>query len=343
MVDLLKIADANLSQTNRLLKAEFVKRGWGAELLSQKSSHIFIDRRDGGAKLHIFGSTPPTTSFAAGLLANDKFGIYELLKTLDVSQPETIAINSGNPDADGAAGRFLEKHSEVVVKPLDGGHGNGITVGIKNIEELTTAAQQAVQYNRGATRRVLLQQMVSSDLLDVRILCINYKYIAAINRVPASVTGDGTHTVGELIDIENRTLRGKAYHAKLAVVDRADAEKYLGAEINVIPKNGEKVRVLGVANYGRGGELIDVSDDIPDWMRKEAEAISRVSGLAVCGVDYLAEQLSVQSQKNQTQSYVIEINKTPSLAIHDEPTIGKNRGAIKSYVDYLGDLEANCV
>jgi cyanophycin synthetase len=343
MIDLLKIADANLSQTNRLLKAEFAKRGWGAELLSQKSSHIFIDRRDGRARLHIFGSTPPTTSFAAGLLANDKFGVYELLKTLDVSQPETITINSSEPNADGVAERFLEKNGEVVVKPLDGGHGNGITVGIRNLEELTVAAQRAVQYNRGATRRVLLQQMVSSDLLDIRILCINYKYSAAINRVPANVTGDGAHTVGELIDIENRTLRGRAYYARLATIDKADAEKYLGTNIDTVPSDGEKVRVLGVANYGRGGELVDITDDVPEWMQREAEAVSKVSGLVVCGVDYLTENPSKSIGRGDIQSYVIEINKTPILAIHDEPMIGKNRGAVKTYVDYLSKLRVDYV
>jgi glutathione synthase/RimK-type ligase-like ATP-grasp enzyme len=328
MLDLLKIDDAKLSQTARLLKQAFAKRGWTAQMSSASSPHFFVDRKDGGAPLHIFASTPPTTSFAAGMLANNKFEVYQLLKTKNIAQPETVVMNSKNIDE--AAIDFLKKHGEVVVKPLDSGHGNGITIGVKNREELVAAAEHAAKHNKASARKVLLQQMVGRNLRDVRILCINYQYVAAINRLPASVTGDGAHTVGQLIDIENSTFRGRAYHAKLAVIDKADAERYLGADINSIPEKDSKTQVLGVANYGRGGELIDISDDIPSWMKKEAEDVSRICGLAVCGVDYLM---------SETERYVIEVNKTPSLAIHDEPTVGQNRQAVEKYVEYLNILE----
>jgi cyanophycin synthetase len=327
MINLLEQNDANLSQTARLLKQAFKKRNWEAEMPSSKSFHFFINRKDGRPQLHIFASTPPTTSFAAGLLANDKFAIYQVLKTKNISQPETIVINSQQISSQ--ATEFLQKHGEVVVKPLDGGHGNGVTVGISNLEDLAEAAQRAAQFNKSPSRKVLLQRMVGRDLLDVRILCINYKYVAAINRLPAAVTGDGVHSVGQLIDIENSTLRGKAYYSKLAVIDKSDAVRYLGANVDLIPAQSEKVRVLGVANYGRGGELVDISDDIPEWMQREAELVSRTCGLAVCGVDYLT---------SEAESYVIEVNKTPSLAIHDEPTTGQNRRAIEKYVDYLSTL-----
>jgi glutamate--cysteine ligase len=109
----------------------------------------------------------------------------------------------------------------------------------------------------------------------------------------------------------------------------------------MIPAKDVKVRVLGVANYGRGGELVDISDDIPNWMKQEAEIVSKSCGLAVCGVDYLSEKLNKHSKRHEIKSYVIEVNKTPILAIHDEPTIGKNRRAVEKYVDYLNTIEAS--
>jgi D-alanine-D-alanine ligase-like ATP-grasp enzyme len=334
MVDLLKIDDAKLSQTARLLKQEFMKRGWSVEMPSAGSYHFFIDRNDGMPSLHIFASTPPTTSFAAGMLANNKFGTYQIIKAQEISQPETVMINGSGAGENSIAANFLKKYGKVVVKPLDSGHGNGITTGINNLKDLNEAVTRAVKHNRSSSTKVILQQMVSKDLSDVRVLCINYRYIAAINRVPASVTGDGIHTVGQLIDIENSTFRGRAYRAKLATIDKADAERYLGVDIALVPEKGSKTRVLGVANYGRGGELVDVSDDIPGWMKREAEQVSKACGLAVCGVDYLM---------SETEAYVIEVNKTPILAIHDEPTVGQNRHAVEKYVEYLGSLGVNDV
>ncbi|GHU07859.1 hypothetical protein FACS189431_3110 [Alphaproteobacteria bacterium] len=343
MLDLLKIDDNKLSQTIRSLKGEFISRGWGAEIPNLGSSHVFVDRKDGSAPLHIFSSTPPATSFAAGLLANDKYGVYQVLKVQDIPQPETIVVNSSSPNAVADAEKLIEKVGKVVIKPVDGGHGNGVTVNINQTSEILPAMKKAAIFNKSSSRRVLVQEMIDENLLDIRILCIDYKFVAAINRVPASVTGDGKHSVEELINIENTTFRGKAYFAELATIDVEDARQYLGDSIHDIPDKGVEIRTLGVANYGRGGKLVDITDDIPEWMQREAEKAATACGLAVCGVDYLAERVSKDQKRGDIPAFIVELNKTPILAIHDAPTVGKNRGAVKNYVDYLARIGANDV
>jgi D-alanine-D-alanine ligase-like ATP-grasp enzyme len=338
MLNLLKISDDKLSQTTRLLKREFINRGWGAEVPTSGSSHIFISRPGGRAPMHIFNSAPPTTSFAAGLLANNKYAVYELLKQdAKIVQPETILINGKNPRAVENAEAFLDKFGAVVVKPVDGGHGNGVVVNIDTQEKLRAAIYQAAAGGR-KSQQVLVQQMLDINSYDIRILCIDYKFVAAIHRVPASVAGDGQRSVGELVDLENSTFRGRAYHAKLAVIDADAARSYLGDSINYVPKVGEEVRVLGVANYGRGGKLIDVTDDIPSWMIEAAELAAKYCGLAVCGVDYLTDKIGKDIEKSQTAAYLIEVNKAPILSIHDEPMIGQGRGVVKKFVDYLDKI-----
>ena len=339
MLDLLKIDDNVLSQTMRLLKAEFVARGWNAEIPYAGSQHVFIDRGD-DKTIHIFNSAPPTTSFAAGLLANDKYGVYELMRKNGVLQPDTIMVSAGKKDSLEKAKNFLTEHSKVVVKPLDGGHGNGVAVGINTEEKLKNSIFRAAQYNRGNSSRVIIQKMLDGDLLDIRIMCINYEFAGAINRVPAGVIGDGEHTIAELIEIENNTIRGKAYHAKLARINLDEVSRYLGDEIEKIPASGVEARVLGVANYGRGGKLIDVTDDIPEWMRHEAELAAKSCGLAVCGVDYLTDKIGKDSMRDSMTAYLIEVNKSPILSIHDMPTVGKNRNVVRKFVDYLDTMES---
>ena len=75
MIDLLQVPDDRLGQTLRLMKAEFIKHGWSVTIPYVGASHCFIDRGDGKI-IHSFSVTPPTTSFAAAHLANNKFATY---------------------------------------------------------------------------------------------------------------------------------------------------------------------------------------------------------------------------------------------------------------------------
>ena len=339
MLDLSKVSDANLPQTIRFLKYEFLKRGWSAKILHGNSSHIFVDKNDGSVPFHIFGSAPHTTSFAAGLLANDKYGTYQLLSGHGIVQPATILVRDLDVKRLEEAKSFLNKFEKVVVKPVNGGHGKGITVGVDTDEKLLDAIAKARHKNRDSSRNVLVQQMINASSLDVRILCIGYKFVAAVHRVPASVTGDGEHTVAELIEQENNTFRGKAYYAELATIDLDSASKYLGNEIYSVPKHDEGVQVLGIANYGSGGKLIDVTDDMPKWLIRGAEFASKCCGLPVCGVDYLVSEINKDAGENTISAYIIEVNKAPSLALHEKPTIGKRRNVVEKYVDYLDRAE----
>ena len=231
---------------------------------------------------------------------------------------------------------FINVYSETVVKPLDGSHGNGITVGVSNLEQAKIAIK--IAETSSSTSRVLVQEMVQGkQIYDVRVLCIGGKFIGAIHRIPAQVRGDGEHTLGELIRIENSTFRGEAYKTKFAYIDEKRAERYLGNKIDTIPQKDEVVRVIDVANYGAGGELIDVTDDIPEWIKEEAIKAGDILDVPVAGVDYL---ISTETIKDATpdQAVIIEVNKGPSLAIHDEPTVGISRQATQAYVDLLEQL-----
>jgi D-alanine-D-alanine ligase and related ATP-grasp enzymes len=333
MVDLFSIDNEKLNTGMRLLRDALQEKGWSAEVPYVGSVHCFIDRNDERNPIHIFSATPPTTSFAAAHLANDKYATYKLIERIGVRQPETIVITDENDI--GAAIKFLEKFSNVIVKPIDGGHGKGITTNITKTSELKEAISVAIQ-NTSSKKAAIAQRMLLGDWHDIRIVCINYQFVAAICRVAASVVGDGAKSIGELIEFENQTKRGKAYFAKYAFIDVEKAKKYLSDRIDVVPMKGEKVKVMDVANYGQGGELIDITDDIPDWLKRDSESVARASELLVCGVDFLANKnVKSDSSKEDVEIFLIENNKCPSLAIHDKPTVGISRGVVKKYVDYL--------
>jgi len=317
MISFFEIPSHLLSGTRRLLQAELAKRSWQAETPLFSSPHLFLTRPD-GVRLHVFGAVPPTASFAASHLAGNKFYTHMCVEGHGIKQPETMIYDPDKPEE---AKEFLKKHGKIVVKPIDASHGHGITIGITEYADLTPAIERAIAVCF-TNPRALIQECLSPDLQDTRVLVIDYKVIGAINRVPARVTGDGKHTVAELIPIENNTLRGEPYKAPLAIIPLETALNYLGDKANTIPSKDEKFRVMPLANYGKGGELIDVTDELTAEMRDQAERVAKLIDLPVAGIDFLGD-------------YFIELNACPSLQIHDEPAVGKPRGAVKAYVDYL--------
>lgn len=337
MIDFLTIDNELLNGSARLMQEAIRAKGWQAETPYIGSPHLFINRKDERELLHAFLVVPPGCSFAAAHLANDKFATYSVLKSRDIDQPETILVVEEDLNAGLAeAMDLIKKYGQVVVKPIDGGHGKGVTVAVKAKKRLEAAIKIAKEHNKTGTA-VIVQQMLDGPLFDIRISVVGGRAVGAILRTPAAVTGDGKKTVGELIKHENETCRGEPYKAKLARVDMAVAKKYLGDKLDHIPGQGEKVTVVGVANYGQGGELIDITDNVPAWLIKEAEKIAAILELPVCGVDFLSLK-DISKKLKRTDVYFIEANKCPSLAIHDRPTTGKDRGAVKAFVEYLDRL-----
>lgn len=324
-----------MSGTNRLICQEMLRRSWTVAMPYWYVSIFHITRNDGKV-VRIFSSSPSTLSYAAAYLSNDKYATTALLSANGIFQLPTFLLLESMTAAD--ANEFVTENKLSIVKPLDGSHGNGITANIASIGQLEQAIVRARSVS--ASGKVLLQKQITGDnLKDVRVLIINGRFIGAIHRVAARVFGDAQHTVKELIARENqKSHRGEPYKAKLAVIDSDAAERYLGPTFHSVPSHNEEVTVLGVANYGAGGELVDVTDEIPEWMKQEAVAAAGYLDLKVAGVDYMIRGQIKEAQSSTGDAVIIEVNKSPSLAIHDEPTIGKSRQAVAAYVDYLATL-----
>lgn len=329
---------ALMSGTNRLICNNALRRGWKVRTPYVPCPHLFIDRGDGN-ELHIFSATPNLTSYASAHLVDDKWATSVVLQDAHIRQLETMWLDQGLLCLEEAKA-FLNDHGMIVVKPIDGGHGKGITLNVHTKEQLLLAHEYAMKYNRTLKGSLLQKQFIAELLCDIRIAVIDGEVVGAIERVPARVRGDGVHTISELIDIENqKSERGEPYRAKLAFIDTMRASLYLGEKLHDVLAEGEELSVLGVANYGAGGELIDVTDDMPDWLMDEAIRAAEKLELPVAGVDYLVNtRLKKDMSRNQVEAVITEVNKCPALAIHDEPTIGINRHTVEKYLDFIATL-----
>lgn len=220
----------------------------------------------------------------------------------------------------------------IVIKPLGGNHGKGASINVKTLEEAKSGLEHAQKYGR----RVIVEKFVTGH--DFRILVINHKMVAAAQRVPAHIIGNGENTIRELIDRENQDpRRGYGHENVLTEIeidrDSLDLLEKLNYNENSVPKKGEIVYLKSTANLSTGGTSIDVTDMIHPENIFLAERISRIIGLDVCGIDIMAENLTQPLQENG--GVVLEVNAAPGFRMHLAPSEGLPRNVAAPVIDML--------
>lgn len=220
----------------------------------------------------------------------------------------------------------------LVIKPVDGNHGRGITIDINSRQEALVAYKTA----RDVSRRVIVEKHVKGE--DHRLLVIDHKLVAAARRSPAHVMGDGNKTVQQLIDEVNRDpRRGYGHEKNLTQIEiNALTRRILAAEgysLDSIPEKGKKVLLKDTANLSTGGTAEDVTDTVHPSNVFMAERISRIIGLDICGIDIMTTDIS--KPLSETRGAVLEVNAGPGFRMHLSPTTGLPRNVAAPVIDKL--------
>lgn len=269
-----------------------------------------------------------TTSNIAVDIAGDKEETKNLLGAAEIPVPKGIILYK-NEDVQVAIDSV---GFPMVIKPIDGNHGKGATTNITTKEQAVVALAAAREYGRN----VICEKFIQG--FDFRMLVINYKFICAALRTPASVTGDGIHTIQWLIDETNKDPRRGFGHEKVLTQIKVDAftQKMLddeGYTLETIPENGKLVLLKPTANLSTGGTSTDVTDDVHPVNIFLAERIAKIIGLDICGIDVMANNLKTSLFENG--GAVLEVNAAPGFRMHVEPSVGIARNAAEPVIEML--------
>lgn len=271
------------------------------------------------------------SSILAVELACDKEGTKTILREAGIPVPRGTSIQYLNEleDAIADVGGY-----PIVIKPMDGNHGRGITIEIESWEEAEEAYDLASTNSK--TRSVIVESYYKGS--DHRVLVINGKVVAVAERIPAHVVGDGTNTIEELIEITNSDPnRGEGHDNVLTKItlDRnslALLEKQ-GHTLKTILKTGEIVYLRATANLSTGGIAVDRTDDIHEeniWM---AERIAKSIGLDIAGIDIVTPDISKPIR--EVNGVVVEVNAAPGFRMHVAPSRGLPRNVAAPVIDML--------
>ena len=220
----------------------------------------------------------------------------------------------------------------LVIKPIDGNHGRGITVNIQAYEEAVTALHAAQEISQ----RVIVEKYIKGH--DYRLLVINFKLVAAAKRTPAHVIGDGSSSIEELINkVNSDSRRGYGHENVLTAITINDLTETLikkngYTRSSVLPKD-EMLILKDTANLSTGGTAEDVTDIMHSSNVFMAERIARLIDLDICGIDVMTSDISKPLE--ETGGAVLEVNASPGFRMHLAPTQGLPRNVAAPVVDEL--------
>ncbi|MFC7298221.1 cyanophycin synthetase [Herminiimonas aquatilis] len=269
------------------------------------------------------------TSAIAETISRDKELTKTLLQSCGVPVPEGSIVDSANAAWDAAESIGLP----VVVKPLDGNHGRGVSINLNTEAEVRAAFELAEQESSD----VIVERFVRGD--EHRLLVVGGKLVAAARGEEAWITGDGASTVMQLIEsqLNSDPRRGSSeeHPLNLILTDPDDDPRPVllqlarqGFTTESMPKEGERVLV-----QRNGNVSCDVTDQVHPTVAAAAALAARIVGLDIAGVDMVIEDIS--KPLNEQGGAIVEVNAGPGLLMHLKPADGPARPVGRAIVDHL--------
>jgi GNAT-family acetyltransferase (TIGR03103 family) len=286
---------------------EALRRGIAVEPLDRKRGHFRLSL--GGRQVTCWESLSEMTSAIALKRTDDKQFTREILNEAGLSTPDQMVAGDTAQEL-----RFLSKHMSVVVKPLHGEQGQGISVDIRTEKGLKRAIKKAREY--GET--VLIEQFVDGS--DLRIIVINKEVVAASVRRPPTIIGTGEHTIKDLIERLSRRRSAATGGESIIPVDEETERcvRQAGHQMDEILERDTAIAVRKTANLHTGGTMHDVTSQLHPELAEAAVKAALALEIPVVGLDMIVDA------PDKPRYVIIEGNERPGLANHEpQPTAEK--------------------
>jgi cyanophycin synthetase len=298
--------------------------------------HSLVQLGQGVYQQRIRATMTSQTSGIAIDIASDKNLTNRLLDAAGLPVPKSEVVTT----AEAAVAAAHRIGFPCVVKPLDGNHGRGVHLDLRSDDDVRAAFDGARRESRSGD--LVVETFITGA--DYRCLVIGGKLAAIAERVPASVVGDGKHTVRELVDETNADPRRGIGHEKVLTRIRVDAAaeelvRDQGHEIDAVPPKGERVKLALTGNMSTGGTSIDRTLEAHPDNVEIAEMAARIVGLDVAGIDFICPDITVPVR--ETGGAIVEVNAAPGFRMHTNPTEGEPQYVARPVIDLLFPPGAN--
>lgn len=269
--------------------------------------HGFAQLRSPQGTIHVRGTLVPVDDPVAFEMAGDKEVVTTLLAEASIPTPEQVVIRpASSQDALG-----LLERGPVVVKPAARtGGGEGVVTHVSSPRQLRWAVIEASAYSD----RVVVERQIPGHAY--RLLYLDGQLLDAVERRPATVTGDGRHDVATLVRAENARRSSLGGHATGFIPLGFDLHTTLatqGLRRRSTPRAGRGVVVSGRSNTGAAEDSRSVLAEVCADVRDVGARASATLGVRLAGVDVITTDIA---SPLDGRGVVSEVNTSPGLHWH---------------------------
>lgn len=254
---------------------EAKKRGIGVEVIDRDTPVFLL--KCGGVSVRCYNALTDSVGAVSFLLADDKHLANRFMGRYGFPVPRQIKYNGFEK-----AQEFLEKCKSVVVKPCRQWGGRGVAIAVQTVCDLRQAILRARKFGED----IVLEECLGGE--DNRLIFVNGAFVAAIRRVPASVTGNGRTNIRRLIQIQNAKKRNNG-DGNIIPLDHETrrALNSFGLSYNTVPLKDHVVQVRRTSNFHTGGTVEDITGTVNADLVREGQKIARLFKIPLIGIDFL--------------------------------------------------------
>lgn len=213
----------------------------------------------------------------------------------------------------------------LIVKPRTGSHSKHTTINIQNDNKLLAAIDVA----KRIALEIIVERFIAGDVY--RVLMVDREVIAVARRMPPSVTGDGVHTILELVAIKNKKESRAPVDDNTATLHVLQPQQ--GVSFHAVPAHGQHLVLGEKVMLANGADIVDCTDELHLDTAAMFVAAFNACNFPVIGFDFICNNIA-QSYRMQ-ESAIIEANTLPFLDMHHFPTQGKPRDAAAAVIAWM--------
>ncbi|HRH23154.1 MAG TPA: hypothetical protein PK295_00805 [Candidatus Magasanikbacteria bacterium] len=222
--------------------------------------------------------------------------------------------------------KFDTLRKPVIIKPRIGSRGRHTTTRISTEEELKKAFDQAKKLCYWV---VMEEHLVGSVY---RGTMIDGSFTGNLRGDPPRVTGDGIHTIEELVVEKNKNRNPQVSEVRLHDGHK-EFLKRTGKKIDDIIPAGETIDLLEKVGISYGGYSAEVTDITHPEIKPILEQAAAIVKDPMIGFDFIIEDIT-RSPHEQIWG-IIECNGVPFINLHHYPIEGKPNHVARYVWEYV--------
>ena len=276
-----------------------------------------------GKKIYFNGLPRPLrTVNSSEWWMDDKFLLKQLLQKNNIPVARGGSFSRFEP----LFKKFNELDKPVIIKPRLGSRGRHTTTHIYKEADLRAAFDRAKQLCYWV---IMEEHLIGS--VD-RATIIDGKLAGVLAGFPPRITGDGVHTIAELVEIKNKN---KPQGISDVVISEEHINFLSRQELNlqsVLPV-GKTIDLLLNIGVSYGGSSAEVTSSTHLDVKKILEEAAKVVGDPLIGFDFIIPD---RSQSPHQQKWgIIECNGLPFINLHYFPIEGTPNPVGRLLWDYV--------